>query len=233
MVDQNQVSWQVAWWALVPLTTSAMLQPCGNILGQKSRILRFYARASPIVCIADTTHILFTLLLCLSRRRDKLINNIKYEIGLRFKDNADAQQGDFTSPETSRLWRLIFLGLSGTGCQTVKLVAMRGIPWTQAWALMFFVSIVVGEILIFMAGMPVFRAGAHNDDEALPPPPWRSSALCIKATQLFGSSVGPQQAVPFLLHFFAFLTLLCPSFSQYSTKRTTSWWVERPWPYRV
>ncbi|KAK0613237.1 hypothetical protein B0T14DRAFT_275587 [Immersiella caudata] len=222
----SEVSWQTAWWALIPLATTCMLQPCGNILGLKktSGATRFYARASPVVCLADTAYTLSTLVLCINLNRHKFVANLKYELGLRFSrhngngavgpqeqpdcecgaggqregdiEGEDDIDGDFiTSPEKSRLWRFLFLGLSGTGCQTVKLVAMKGVPWTQAWALMFSVSIVVGEVLTFMNGMSSLTV---SDGEVLVRPGWRSSRWYLWSTEMTGEL---HQVVPFLFNF--------------------------------
>jgi hypothetical protein len=139
------VTWQVAWWALAPLAAGAMTQPCGKVFGVGDKSFRFYSRASPIMCIGDVAHFLLLLILGVSTDVEKSLENIKFELRNRFEceDTADNAQ----SAENSRLIRWCLMIVGGVPCQTVKLVSMGGIPWTKTWALMYFTSIVVCEIL--------------------------------------------------------------------------------------
>ncbi|KIX00542.1 uncharacterized protein Z518_09607 [Rhinocladiella mackenziei CBS 650.93] len=143
--NPTEVKWQVVWWALVPLALGAMIQPCGRVLGQEHKSFRFYARMSPFICIADTAHFLVAIIraTCSSAPR----YDIERLFVIRFKD----EDRDTKSVETSILLRLALLFVSGIPCQTIKLVGMQGIPWTKAIALMFFISIVFGEAIIFIA----------------------------------------------------------------------------------
>ncbi|KAK4443997.1 hypothetical protein QBC34DRAFT_430259 [Podospora aff. communis PSN243] len=88
--SETEISWQTAWWALIPLATTCMLQPCGNILGVRngSRVARFCGRASPIICLADTAHALFTLLLCVTPDRVAFIDNVKTRTTFLWLDSA-------------------------------------------------------------------------------------------------------------------------------------------------
>ncbi|KAK4454883.1 hypothetical protein QBC34DRAFT_464749 [Podospora aff. communis PSN243] len=134
LTSEHPVSWQAAWWALVPLSIAAMTQPCGRVLGSDSPNLRFYIRASPITCALDCVHFLGVLLLGCSPDWRLFSRNIKYELNRRFR--GDPFNHDSSSAQDSR---------------TMKLVAMQGIPWTKAWTLMFFVSVAMGEILGILA----------------------------------------------------------------------------------
>ena len=143
------MSWQVAWWALVPLAIAAMTQPCGNVLGLGAGNTRFFNRASPILCIADLLQFLLFVLLGFSFDRRKWLRNIQYEIRLRFQGERGAV--DLQNAENTTTMRWVLLGVSGVACQSVKLVAMQGIPATKMYALLFLVSILFGETLIIFA----------------------------------------------------------------------------------
>jgi hypothetical protein len=168
--EQAGVSWQVAWWALVPLAISAMTQPCGSVLRRGSGSTRFFFRASPVICIADVFQFLLFILLGFSRDRRKWLRNIKYELKLRF----EGEEGtlDLTNAENTIIMRWVLLGVGGIPCQTIKLVAMQGIPLTKTWALIFFISIIFGEVLILAAR----RLNVHQDD-TIRRPLWRRTFL--------------------------------------------------------
>jgi len=62
----SQVSWQSAFWALVPITLNTMTQPSGMILDgmildMPSRY-GFFLRSSPIICFLDTIYVLSSLI---------------------------------------------------------------------------------------------------------------------------------------------------------------------------
>jgi hypothetical protein len=65
-----------------------MTQPCGRILGRSESNFRFYARASPIFCIADASHLIATLGLGFHFKPRIFKRNIKYELRQRFADGA-------------------------------------------------------------------------------------------------------------------------------------------------
>lgn len=145
----NEVSWQVAWWSLVPLALAAMTQPCGKVLDNDEKNFRFWARSS-LVCIIDLLRFVVLLILeCATKPPSRWIETAKSKIRHRF--DGVYTQNDTLSAENTILIRWALLVLGGVPCQTIKLVAMSGIPWTKTWALMYFISIVFGEVLIFMA----------------------------------------------------------------------------------
>jgi len=169
--DIDQVAWYTAWWALIPLAIAAMTQPCGRVLGQAEGNFRFYSRASPVFCIADVVHFIILIGLGFNLRPRLFKRNIKYELKKRFADSA---QGDIAGAEKSRTIRWVLLALGGVPCQTVKLMVMEGVFWTKAWALIFALSIVFGEVVLVCA-----RIVDTNHDIHLPKPKWRERSWAV------------------------------------------------------
>lgn len=166
------MKWQTAFWALVPLAVGAMTQPCGCVLSLPESA-RFWLRCSPIVCIADSAYwvalVAADTVTAVYRTGSLSIEPLRSQLAYRFRGD-DGSDWDDTLPilpqeyqhdragrngptpqavprpaESRTPIRLCLIALAGIPCQTIKLVAMDGIPWTKAWALMFFISIVVGE----------------------------------------------------------------------------------------
>ncbi|KAK0100561.1 hypothetical protein ONS95_007021 [Cadophora gregata] len=187
----KEVSWQTAWWSLVPLAIGTMIQPCGNILGYKDKNFRFYIRASPLICIADVVHFTIIILLGSSLNRQRFIKNIKYELNVRF--NGDSTEHDIQNAENTRLMRIVLLVVAGIPCQTIKLVAMTGIPWTKTWALMYFISICFGESLIILA-----RSNRLNSPVILAPPNWRGHGAI---STLSSFTEGNTLAIPVAIYY--------------------------------
>lgn len=70
--------------------------------------------------------------------------------------------------------RWIILGL-GVVPPTVKLVGMHGIPWSQAWVLMFSISVALGEVLLLC------HTNWQLDQDGPPEPPrWRANRLALR-----------------------------------------------------
>jgi hypothetical protein len=161
-----------------------MSQPCGRVLDLPAKY-SFWMRCSPIICIVDSIHWIaflvadFIMNLWSHRHRDRRLRAIAIDV-LRSHLKYRFRQGDRDevypaeslledpdvskrpqSPQRGTFIRLSILGLSGIPCQTIKLVAMKGIPWTQTWALMYFTSIVIGEVLCVL-GKPVSSSGQHE-----------------------------------------------------------------------
>ncbi|KAB5566476.1 hypothetical protein GE09DRAFT_736697 [Coniochaeta sp. 2T2.1] len=172
----NEVKWQAAWWAMVPLALAAMTQPCGRVLDRDNKRYRFYARASPVVCIADVFIFLVMLVLgTVMEPKDKWLANAKYEIRRRFQGEL---VGDPQTLESTFLARWAMLIVGGIPFQTLKLVAMSGIPWTKTWALMYFISIILGEVLIFVGrrlNHPADAGSSGSQPQDTDRPLWRQS----------------------------------------------------------
>jgi hypothetical protein len=70
MASSNEVSWQSAYYALIPIALNSMLQPrepTGTTCGFDAS-LRIYLRSSPIVCAVDAAFILIRFAFYMRRR---------------------------------------------------------------------------------------------------------------------------------------------------------------------
>ncbi|KAE8318169.1 hypothetical protein BDV41DRAFT_523635 [Aspergillus transmontanensis] len=163
----ENVKWQTAWFALVSLGLAAMMQPCGNVLGQRTKNHRFYIRASPVVCAADMVQFIAFVLLGFSHDPQVWLRNVKFELRERFQGESGAK--DRETAENSIIIRWILMIMGAYVFQVIKLMAMRGVPWTQAWAMMFAISILFEEILILLVHFLNL-----NDGSTSTTPLWRS-----------------------------------------------------------
>ncbi|GMF76543.1 unnamed protein product [Aspergillus oryzae] len=163
----ENVKWQTTWFALVSLGLAAMMQPCGNVLGQRTKNHRFYIRASPVVCAADMVQFIAFVLLGFSPDPQVWLRNVKFELRERFEGESGAK--DREAAENAIIIRWILMIMGAYVFQVIKLVAMRGVPWTQAWAMMFVISILFGEILILLVHFLNLDDGSTST-----PPLWRS-----------------------------------------------------------
>ncbi|PVH93599.1 hypothetical protein DM02DRAFT_619170 [Periconia macrospinosa] len=137
------VSWQSAFWALVPIQLSVMTQPSRRVLNFPIR-LRTYIRSSPIICAFD----------CLSRLIEFSI--ILWYCILGSPHRAYEYLDDWFEEEPAKLGmqgvedlRFIraLLFILGTLPQAVKLMCFGGILWTKAWAALFLISYITTETL--------------------------------------------------------------------------------------
>jgi hypothetical protein len=138
----NFVSWQSAYWGLVPLAISVMAQPSGQTCGFNLR-WRFYLRSSPIVCLADFIGLVlrFTIFMCgdysFPRAMERTIDSRELQV------EADPVGGQ--AIERAPVLRFILFALAVT--QAVKLLSCTGIPWTQTWAYSYLIPFCAYEIL--------------------------------------------------------------------------------------
>ncbi|KAF2811081.1 uncharacterized protein BDZ99DRAFT_462356 [Mytilinidion resinicola] len=143
---ENLVSWQTAFWSLVPIALNTMLQPSGRVCGLDPE-LHTYLTSSPLVCAFDSIVILV-----------RFLASWEYSRSFRFAIH-DTLEERFPSPAqpTSGLRTLesatfiCWLGfIVGTLPQFIKQHALTGVPWTQAWAWMYLINFSLVEILFFL-----------------------------------------------------------------------------------
>ncbi|KAF2738248.1 hypothetical protein EJ04DRAFT_60399 [Polyplosphaeria fusca] len=144
----SEVSWQSAFWTIPPLAINAMMQPSGRVCSYDPT-LRTYLRSSPIVCAFDTLCILIRYVLYISHLRSPYLA-AKRLMGVRRKDLAAAEHGGLQQLETSGFLRC-FLFVFGVLPQTIKLVACKGLPWTQAWGLFYLSAFIMVEMMDMLA----------------------------------------------------------------------------------
>ena len=167
--SSEEVRWQVAFWALVPLALATMTQPGGRVLQRPPRYGP-WLRSSPIVCVADILYFLTCIAINYIREPTRSWRHFKAEIAYRYRDedwSKESTRTDGANRATLIRWIVIIVG--SIPCQTIKLVAMRGIPLTKAWALLFFISLVFGEVLNIAARI-ICRGGPDTMPAARPLP---------------------------------------------------------------
>jgi hypothetical protein len=140
----NEVTWQVAFFALVPLVLGTMTQPVGRVMDSEPE-LRFWLRSSPIFCIGDMLYFLLRVAIDHILEPTWSWRHFKAELYHRFRDEKWSEASNEVEKAALGRWILILLG--AVPCQTIKLMAMRGIPKTQTLAMMYFISMILGEIL--------------------------------------------------------------------------------------
>ncbi|KAK1759000.1 hypothetical protein QBC47DRAFT_370861 [Echria macrotheca] len=164
---EDEVKWQVALFALMPLILGAMSQPVGRVLDKPAKY-RLWMRASPIFCITDILHFVIGFVArCIRERKEPLLQ-LREELRFRFQDE-DLDQ-TLKDVERTVLVRWLMMGLGGIPCQTVKLVAMQGIPLTRVVALMFAVSILFGEMVVILASTLLTSQSANGNSNGLSRP---------------------------------------------------------------
>ena len=127
----DQVSGQSALWALIALALNAMTLPSADDVTET--ILGFSAvRTSPFTCLADSLIAVLWFVYVLSKRRNVI--QAARITRQHFRKNKDEHAARISS-----LAGLI-LFLLGPLPQAIKLVGMRGIPWTQTWGMCYLIS---------------------------------------------------------------------------------------------
>ena len=157
------MSWETAFWTLVPLAIGAMTQPSGRVLGTPNRY-RTYLRSSPIICALDAVFFIIRILINPLYFHISLRQSIVWTVANRYRGNEDASEGIQSLERLTWLrWLWFLLGTLGPA---VKLAAMRGVPWTKAWGMMFLSAWVVFEIVGFMGKRAIDAAKRMQADPA-------------------------------------------------------------------
>lgn len=141
----NQVSWQSAFWALVPIALNSMCQPCGKIFGLPSKY-GFYLSSSPIVCVVNALELVFKLLWRFGSTRSAVAaaNLTADEI---FEDVESSGRPDGLA-QLQEIWQVRVIIFACGMPQFIKLYAMAGIPRTKTCASLYFSSFLTIEFIM-------------------------------------------------------------------------------------
>ncbi|KAL2061411.1 hypothetical protein VTL71DRAFT_7684 [Oculimacula yallundae] len=160
--ESYNVPWQTIFWTLVPLAISSMSQPGGRICGLPSRY-RTYLRCSPILCATDTLSVFVSLTILYFYQKRTFIDAIAMTLQERLNDDFQDSTERDSLEEMHELegvqslenmtWLRWLWFILGTLPPAIKLLAMSGIPWEQAWGLMFLTSWTITEGLMIFASM--------------------------------------------------------------------------------
>lgn len=137
-----------------------MAQPSGMVLGFPSTY-GFFLLSSPFVCLLDTFSILLRLTLTslLGRSPRTTLQRIFQR---RFRDVDVGDESYLASLQKNAVFRLVLFNF-GAVPQIVKLFAMRGIPWTQAFGAMYLASFLIMEVFIAMVADAPTPAATFDD----------------------------------------------------------------------
>ncbi len=106
--DPNEVKWQVAMFALMPLILTTLAQPVGRVLDQPARY-SLWMRSSPIVCAADMLHFLLRYADRCSRG-PTLLRHFRAELAYRFRDGHNSWDPRDIQRTAIVRWTLMLLG---------------------------------------------------------------------------------------------------------------------------
>ena len=141
------VSWQSAFWALVPIALNSMTQPCGMPFGFRMASA-FALRSSPILCACDA----IWALLC-TLWHTVTLRSLRAAVALvtarRFRDPDQSKQAGIAGLQQSLLFRVIVFAL-GALPQIVKLYGMQGVQLTRIVGILYLTSFSVLELLTFL-----------------------------------------------------------------------------------
>ncbi|PVH89500.1 hypothetical protein DL98DRAFT_102290 [Cadophora sp. DSE1049] len=157
------VPWQTIFWTLVPLAISSMSQPGGRICGLPSRY-RTYLRCSPLLCAADTLSIVINLTVLYFYQKQYFSEAVAITLQARLNNDTEEESTEMDVMDESNniegvqslenmTWLRWLWFVLGTLPPAIKLLAMGGIPWEQAWGLMFLTSWTVNEGLMIFASV--------------------------------------------------------------------------------
>ncbi|KAH8592558.1 hypothetical protein B0O99DRAFT_743471 [Bisporella sp. PMI_857] len=158
----SQVSWQTAFWTLIPLATNVMTQPSGRVLSLPTRY-RTYLRSSPILCALDVLCFLVRIAITPRLLGISLQEALTVTLRERYLRTEDISEG-IQNLEKQTLLRWFFF-LVGTVAPGIKLASMQGIPWTKAWGMMFLGSFLVLEIMVIFKKSPRGEGYLGNEPE--------------------------------------------------------------------
>ena len=157
----NEVSWQSAFWALVPVALNSMTQPCGKIYGF-SEEYGFFLRSSPIICAYDAVSIFMLFGLCLVREKSfrkagQAVISCRWpRLNEELEINGGLETSGLQELQRNSRFRLSLFA-AGALPQLVKIYAFTGVPWTKIWATLFLVSFALFEILVISQRKPIGR----------------------------------------------------------------------------
>ena len=167
----SQVSWQTAYWSILPLVLALMTQRAGSVCGTPSS-MQVYMRTSPLVCLFDTLALTARLIEDVAYRKTTLREAARRAVR--------ARTGGSVQVDNMRVVNWVAYAL-GVLPAYIKLVAFERMPWTTAWASPFVASYVVIEALFVLgagegpdkkaakekSGSGPSSANAKAEDEAL------------------------------------------------------------------
>jgi len=157
------VSWQSAFWALVAIAANTCLQESGNICEIDAKF-GLLIKSSPIFCAVDAVIACGQIIYYLTKVPPR--EAIRTVASCRQQHSAGAATESTPLPRVVGRCLLLVLAL----LQALKLYALRGIPWTQAFGTMYLISYGTNALLNIL-GKPepdLYPARPERRGEILP-----------------------------------------------------------------
>ena len=148
-MSANAVSWQSAFWALVPIALNSMTQPAGNVFAFPSVDQGFGMCSSPLVCACDALHFLVHFIGHTISTRS-LREAMRLTLKPRFQNWNTGKGGSAAILRRNIIFRFSLFTL-GALPQIIKLLCMQGIPVTTIIASLYFGSFLVLEIAVYFS----------------------------------------------------------------------------------
>jgi hypothetical protein len=134
------VHWQSAFWALAAIAANSCLQESGNICEIRAKF-GLFVKSSPVFCAVDAVVVWGQIIYYLTRFSPR--------VALRIVARSREQHSTGAPEESTSLPRIVgrCLLLLLALLQALKLYALRGIPWTQAFGTMYLLSYATNALL--------------------------------------------------------------------------------------
>lgn len=132
--------WQTTFWGIAAIALSTCLQPCGKVC-EIQKEFALLIRSSPIFCFADSLIITFQLAFYTVKKGPKGA----MQIVAKCRDQHSVEDQNVTTKPVS--WLIYGLLLALAIVQSIKVFALRGIPWTQFFAACYLVSYALNALL--------------------------------------------------------------------------------------
>jgi len=164
LTSSREASWQTVFGALAAITVNTCLQDSGRVCGTKKEFARLI-RTSPIFCLADFLVISFQLLYY------SFTDGPKHAVQIvaSSREHHSLQLARGTATPILHIVRGVLLVVAVL--QSIKLYAIKGIPWTQFFGACFLVHYVITAIL------GAFGKPPRELDDGIKPLSTRDNAL--------------------------------------------------------
>lgn len=158
-VDGRHATWRSIWWALIAIALNAFMQKSGKMLALRAGNGAVTA-LSPILRLADALILWARLLraVLVEKHPPKRVVRVIVADRLSGASQRGVAEGSW--------WLRPAVFALGALPQYIKVFAISGIPWTQAWAAMYLFSFITLETFLYFGRAPPRREGDDDDDTA-------------------------------------------------------------------
>ena len=130
------VHWQSAFWGLAALALNSAVQDSGRVLGLRAKY-QLALKKSLLICLFDTIHTIFSV--ARQYRHTSLRSSLQSAAAVRRVHEHRAKHVKLAE-------RVLSITVSVAAIlQLIKLSALNGVPWTQAFGAFYFASYLVQE----------------------------------------------------------------------------------------